>query len=327
MKHFAYMFQSIMIPSNLSLSVGCATHPDIREMTRETWSFHLPRSESSPTIFSWMSSRCFDVLLTKHVCSFDRGTADTWRHIHVSQWPQCGWLAWKVWAGDLTSSGDAAGQWAGTLPALAGSTHSSYSGAEMPFCGRGDWNGSQTGVGNLTHPKPVPGAAGTADRHCPAGCGAGRCPLNTGRSRQGNTGHWGLNQILTSLWSSNRGIETKAKLARSRPQTAETYNVFPRYITHLKERQKWVKDTASPRKKSHATACGSDPAEQVSGGERRSGASQSRRVPRNDTNCTCCLSCTDLSHKQIPPTPLGTRRLHPDRRHRWGRSTEVPRVL
>lgn len=49
--------------------------------------------------------------------------------------------------------------------------------------------GAMPGLGNLTHPKPVPGAAGTADKHCPAGCGAGWCPLNTGRSRQGNTGH------------------------------------------------------------------------------------------------------------------------------------------
>lgn len=26
------------------------------------------------------------------------------------------------------------------------------------------------GVGNLTHPNPVPVAAGAEDRHCPAGC-------------------------------------------------------------------------------------------------------------------------------------------------------------
>ena len=101
--------------------------------------------QPSPRIFSWLSCRSFDILLTKHVSSFDKGAADTWWHIHVPHWPQCGLLVWKVWAGDLTSSGDTGPQWASTLPASAGSTRSSYGSAVMPCCGRGDWNGSQPG--------------------------------------------------------------------------------------------------------------------------------------------------------------------------------------
>lgn len=42
-------------------------------------------------------------------------------------------------------SGNTVAQWPSTLPASAGSTHSSYSSAEMLCCSRGDWNGSQPG--------------------------------------------------------------------------------------------------------------------------------------------------------------------------------------
>ena len=143
LKLFAQMFQSVMNPSNVSLSVGYATHPEIRKMTWETWSFHLPRSLHPPRIFSWISCRSSNIPLTKHVSSFDKAAADTWQRIHVSHWTQCGLLALKAWAENLTSSGDTVAGWASTLPASAGSTHSGYGSVEMPCCGRGDWNGSQ----------------------------------------------------------------------------------------------------------------------------------------------------------------------------------------
>lgn len=121
---------------NPSLSVGCAAHPVIREMTWKTWTFHLPISlhqayfpgyaaDILTSIWPNMSHHLTKAQLT-HVSVFVSHTD----HI-VGCWPG------KVWAGDLTSSGDPAAPWAGSLPAQGS--------AEMPCCGRGAWNGSQSG--------------------------------------------------------------------------------------------------------------------------------------------------------------------------------------
>lgn len=44
--------------------------------------------------------------------------------------------------------------------------HAAVEGTEMGF----NQASAVPGIGNLTHPKPVPVAAGAEDRHCPAGC-------------------------------------------------------------------------------------------------------------------------------------------------------------
>lgn len=61
--------------------------------------------------------------------------------------------------------------------------------------------------------------------------------------------------------------------------------------------------------------------------QEKPGISQSRGAPRSAASCPSCLACADLYDKEIPPTPLGTLRLHPQRCHCGERSTEVPWAL
>lgn len=142
----------------------------------------------------------------------------------MSHWPQCGLLAWKAWAGDLTSSGNTVAQWPSTLPAWARSTHSSYCSAEMLCCSRGDWNGSQPGWRKFASSK-------TSANDSKSWGEALSCKVLNWmvalKYWQIQTGHWGLSQIFKSVWSVNTGIQTKAQLAKKRPQTVETSNVFP----------------------------------------------------------------------------------------------------
>lgn len=203
-----------------------------------------------------------------------------WWHICMWHWPQCGcclgkcvpgilsYLLCCCWLGELAPSQHQLGE-----PAPVTAVQRCRLAAEGGEMGVNQASAMQ-GIGNLTHPKPLPGTAQAEDRHCPAGW---MVSLKYWWSQTWQ--YWGLNQMFKSLWSSNRRIQTKAKLARNMPQTVETCNVFPRCRTHLKEQQKWVKDTGSPRKKSHVSACSSNPAEQFSGRKEDLGSPEAEGFP------------------------------------------------
>lgn len=90
-------------------------------------------------------------------------------------------------------------------------------------------------------------------------------------------------------------------MARNRPQTVETCNVFLRYIINLKEQQKWVKDMASPSKKSHVTACGSNTAEQVLAGGKDQGPPEAKGFPEMSPAAHgACLVLTYLTKSSHP---------------------------
>lgn len=127
LKCFAQKFQSVMSSSSLSLSVGCAAHPVIREITWKTWTFHLPSSAHQ----AYFPGYTADILTSfwpnvSHHLTIARLTHDGESVCHTCHIVGC-WPG-REGAGDFTSSGYPAALWAGSLPAQGGA-----------------WNGSQPG--------------------------------------------------------------------------------------------------------------------------------------------------------------------------------------